>query len=40
MFGAGVVFVMLLLRVVIPVALLLWVGEAIRRREVAGLRRA
>lgn len=40
MFGTGVVLAMLLLRVVIPVVLLLWVGETIRRRDLAGLRRA
>ncbi len=32
MFGTTVIVVMLLLRLVIPVGLLLWVGESVRRR--------
>ncbi len=40
MYGTGVMLVMLLLRVVVPVGLLLWIGETARRRNVAGFRRA
>ncbi len=40
MFGTGVVLAMLVLRVIIPVGLLLWVGETVRRRDLAALRRA
>ncbi len=39
MYGSLVVFTMLLLRVVIPVALVLWAGEAARRRDLAEIRR-
>ncbi len=39
MYGTVVVFTMLLLRVVIPVGLVLWAGEAARRRDLAELRR-
>ncbi len=39
MFGSVVVFTMLLLRVVIPVGLVLWAGEAARRHDVAEIRR-
>ncbi len=39
MFGAEVVVTMLVLRVIIPVGLLLWVGETVRRRNVAEFRR-
>ncbi len=36
MYGIGVMLVMLVLRVVIPVGLLLWIGEKIRQRQLPG----
>ncbi len=39
MYGSVVVITMLLLRVVIPVGLMLWVGEAARRRDLAEIHR-
>jgi hypothetical protein len=39
MYGSLVVLTMLLLRVVIPVGLVLWAGEAVRRRDLAEMRR-
>ncbi len=39
MYGSVVVFTMLLLRVIIPVSLVLWAGEAARRRDLAKLHR-
>ncbi len=33
MYGTAVVTILLVLRVVIPVGLLLWIGEIARRRE-------
>ncbi len=40
MYGSEVMLVMLLLRVVVPVGLLLWIGESARRRNTASFRRA
>ena len=39
MYGAEVILVMLVLRLVIPVGLLLWVGEIARRRNPANFER-
>ena len=39
MYGSLVVFTMLVLRVVIPVGLVMWAGEAARRRDLAEMRR-
>lgn len=39
MYGSLVVITMLLLRVIIPVGLVLWAGEAARRRDLAHFRR-
>ncbi len=33
MFGAAVMLIMLVLRVVIPLGLLLWLGERVRRHQ-------
>lgn len=40
MYGTEVMLVMLLLRLVVPVGLLLWVGETIRRRQLVDFNRA
>ncbi len=40
MYGSEVMLVMLLLRLVLPVSLLLWIGESTRRRRVDSLRHA
>lgn len=39
MYGPEVILIMLVLRVVIPVGLLLWVGEIARRRNLANFQR-
>ncbi len=39
MYGTEVVLALLLLRLVIPLSLLLWLGEGIRRRQLDDLRR-
>jgi hypothetical protein len=37
--GSEIILVMFLARLVIPVGLMLWIGEAARRREMADFRR-
>lgn len=39
MYGTLVVATLLVLRVIIPVGLMLWAGEAVRRRDLAALRK-
>lgn len=39
MYGTAVMVIMLLLRVVIPVSLLLWIGEVVQRRHPASFNR-
>ena len=39
MFGSEVMLIMVLLRLVIPIGLLLWLGEVARRRERTEFRR-
>lgn len=39
MYGTLVVVTMLVLRVIVPIGLVLWAGEAIHRRDVASFRR-
>ncbi len=40
MYGPEVMLIMLVLRLVVPVGLLLWIGEGARRHQVASLRRS
>jgi hypothetical protein len=37
MFGFEVILILMIIRVLLPLALILWMGESVRRREVKNL---